>query len=198
MKQRFFAEALSAAILCGCVALRAQANQSAPPVAPPLWESCEEMHDYYVTRFEGSPGFGLSRMRQPPMLNRSGILDTGHVRYSVKSIELVGLLKQETPVAYVPSWHGGLIDADGYTRRELTGFEKATIAAFRAGKGLASSRDDESGLLVCIGALRAKDTCLNCHKDKKLGDLLGAFSYGLQPIKSAAPVTPALKSRPTL
>lgn len=188
MKQRFFAEALAAAILCGCLALRAQTNQTARPVAPPEWESCDEMHDNYVRRFESSSGFGLSRMARPPMLDRSGILDSGRVRYTVKSIELIGLLKLETPVAYVPSWHGGRIDADGFTRRELTGFEKATIAAFAAGKGLASSRDDESGLLVCIGALRAKDTCLDCHKDKKLGDLLGAFSYRLQPIKSIAPV----------
>lgn len=190
MKQRFVAEVLAAAILCACVALRAQSGQAAQSVAPPLWESCEEMHDNYVSRFESSPGFGLSRMRRPPMLDHSGVLDSGRVRYSVKSVELVGLLKLETPVAYVPTLHGARVVPDGFTSRELTGFEKATIAAFGAGRGLASSRDDESGVLVCIGALRAKDTCLDCHKDKKPGDLLGAFSYRLQPIKSVAPVEP--------
>jgi hypothetical protein len=31
-----------------------------------------------------------------------------------------------------------------------------------------------------MGALRGEPSCLKCHKDRRDGDLLGAFSYTLR------------------
>jgi hypothetical protein len=143
------------------------------------------MHDTYVARFEAAPGFGLSRMWRPPMLERSGVLDLGRARYSIEQHELVGLLKVNPPAVYVPDWHGAT--PVGFTSRALTDFEKQSLASFRAGKDLASADGEESGTLRCIGALRAKETCLRCHKDKKAGDLLGAFTYRLRALSQRAP-----------
>jgi len=66
------------------------------------------------------------------------------------------------------------------TRRDLTDFEKGAVASFRASPDLASGSGDEPGTLQCVGALRAKEACLSCHKEKKAGDLLGAFTFRLR------------------
>ena len=175
--------------MIGCVSLlgaalaTAQQNSRTLLVqAPPQWESCEEMHDMYVRRFESARGFGLSRMPQPPMLDRSGVLDTGRIRYAIDSIELVGLLKPGGPVAYVPELHSARPTTADFKSRPLGEFESAAIAAFRQGKDITST-SDSSGALRCVGALRAKETCLRCHQDRTAGDLLGAFSYRLRESK---------------
>jgi hypothetical protein len=147
----------------------------------PSWESCEEMHDFYVARFESTPGFGLSRMAQPPMLDRSGTLDAGRRQYKIETLELVGLMQRETPVVYVPWNHGFKIDDTTFKNRSLTAFETESLASLRAGKDMASAGDGKDGALACVGALRAKSTCLQCHRSKKPGDLLGAFTYSLRP-----------------
>jgi hypothetical protein len=36
-----------------------------------------------------------------------------------------------------------------------------------------------------MGSLRAKDSCVSCHRDKKIGDLLGAFTYRLRVLPKA-------------
>jgi hypothetical protein len=136
------------------------------------------MHDMYVHRFEGLQGFGLSRMLQPPMFDRSGVLDDGKTQYSLDSIELVGLLKLDTPVVYMPTRHGDRPQPEGFKSRTLTNFEKDSLAAFRQGQDMASADGDKA--LRCVGALRAKDSCLRCHKDRSVGDLLGAFTYTLR------------------
>jgi hypothetical protein len=151
---------------------------------PQTWESCEEMHDTYVARFEAAPGFGLSRMSRPPMLERSGVLELGRARYTIEQHELVGLLKVNPPAVYVPDWHGAT--PVGFKSRELTDFEKQSVAAFKAGKDLASAAGEENGTMRCIGSLRAKASCLSCHRDKKTGDLLGAFTYKLRALPPRA------------
>lgn len=173
------------AILLGGTIVLAQESRQAPSLTHQPWESCAEMHDDYVQRFESSPGFGLSRMARPLMLDRSRVLDSGRTQYALTSVELVGLLKLDTPVVHVPSWHGARPAA--FTSRDLTDFEKTTLTSFRAGKGLASVGDDSSAL-QCMGALRAKDSCISCHRDKKPGDLLGAFTYRLAAMRSPHPL----------
>lgn len=172
--------ALPALVLGGTI-VAAQEARLVPHVPQQSWESCEEMHDDYVRRFESSPGFGLSRMARPLMVERAGVLDLGRSRHALTSIELVGLLKLETPVVYVPSWHGAR--PAGFTSRELTSFEKSALAGLRTGTGMASAEERDSGVLYCMGALRAKDSCISCHRDKKPGDLLGAFTYRLDPAR---------------
>jgi cytochrome c553 len=141
------------------------------------WESCEEMHDSYVKRFVAAEGFGMSRLMTPHMRDISGVLDLGRTRYSVESIELIGLLQQPQPTVYMPARHDfGLKLSTG--QRPPTTFETSALASFRSGRDLVSQ--DSPGALRCIGAVRAAAACLRCHEDKKTGDLLGAFTYRLK------------------
>ena len=169
--------------LVGATAYSAQNPGLRTDGPPPSWESCEEMHDFYVARFESTPGFGLSRMAQPPMLDRSGTLDAGRRHYKIESIELVGLMQRETPVVYVPWNHGFKLAETTFNDRSLTAFETESLASLRAGKDMTSTDDNRDGTLACVGALRAKSTCLQCHRSKKPGDLLGAFTYSLRPAR---------------
>jgi len=170
-----------ASLLGGAIAI-AQQTAGFPPSQPPQWESCEEMHDMYTRRFASARGFGLQRMPQPAMSDRSGVFDTGRIKYALDSIELIGLLKPSTPVAYVPGLHSEEPSAADFKSRPLTDVENAAVAAFRKGRDIVST-SDASGALLCVGALRAKDSCIGCHQDKKAGDLLGAFSYRLRESK---------------
>jgi hypothetical protein len=167
------------AVLVGAAFLNAQ-NVVTPARPDPVWESCEEMHDTYVARFDSSIGFGLSRMARPQMLDRAGTVDLGQTKYSIQSIELIGLLNRPAPVVYVPLMHGATVDSKTAQSRPLTDFEQDSLSAFRGGKGIAST-PEKSGTMRCMGALHANESCLRCHKDKKAGDMLGAFTYELRP-----------------
>src|SRR5262245_53410819 len=68
------AAALGVALI-GASVLSAQTPGLFPAQPAPVWESCEEMHDTYVARFESAEGFGLSRMLRPAMLDREGVLE---------------------------------------------------------------------------------------------------------------------------
>lgn len=178
MNTRVIAAAAASAALLGAVMLRAEVPQTRV-LGATEWESCEEMHDDYVRRFEASPGFGLSRMYRPPMLDRNGVLNTGRVEYNMASLDLIGAFTLDKPVVYVTTAHGSSVKAETFKSRELTPFEKASLAAFKSGRSLAIETSPDSQAMACVGALRAKDTCLECHRNNKAGDLLGAFSYQL-------------------
>ena len=162
--------------LLGGAFVTAQQNPWNLASQPPQWESCEEMHAMYVRRFAAARGFGLARMPQPAMSDRSGVFDTGRAKYTLDSIELIGLLKPGAPVAYVPGPHTQK-PAD-FKSRPLAEFETTALAGFRRGRDIVSTSDD-AGELRCVGALRAAENCIGCHQDKTMGDLLGAFSYRL-------------------
>lgn len=195
MHERFIGATLALAVVVFSVTIvRAQNATLTPPAPQTTWESCDEMHDMYVSRFARMPGFGPSRMAQPPMLDRTGVLDLGRTRYSIERLELVGALRPDGPIAYLvgalrpdgtstysAQWHGMMTGPAGLKTRPITGFEKASIAAFRDGKDIASARAPSGGL-QCIGSLRAIESCVTCHKSKKVGDLMGAFTYHLRPL----------------
>src|SRR5262245_55827588 len=83
-------------------AIYAAQNPTPIPVSSqPIYESCADLHDVYLRRFESAPGFGSSRMLQPPMLDRRGVVALGRKSYSIETIELVGLLKLDRPVVYI-------------------------------------------------------------------------------------------------
>jgi hypothetical protein len=172
---------VAAGMLLGAAILHGQSLGRVPPVDEPRWESCEEMHDTYVARFESAEGFGLGRMLRPAMLDREGVLELGRSRYGLVNVGLVGLLKQPEPVVYRSRLHG--MPSANTGTRPLTGFETDSLAGFRSGKDIASAGDEQAGTLQCAGSLRAKASCLRCHKDKKAGDLLGAFTYSLKTLR---------------
>ena len=146
----------------------------------PQWLCEEEMHDYYIRRFESSEGFGLSRMPQPPMLDRTGELNLAGKRYSIERLELVGLQTGPEPLAYVPLRHNLPFKSTNYLSRKLSAFEQRALDALRNGGTVERSRGDEPATFEVMGALRAHGSCLKCHQTVKEGELLGAFSYRLR------------------
>lgn len=146
----------------------------------PEWLCPDEMHDYYMRRFEIAEGFGLSRMPQPPMLDRSGVLEIRGERYAIQRLELVGLLKRAAPAVYVPVRHNVRFDPADFRSRSLTPFETRALAELREGRHLVSAAGDGPGTIEVVGALRGDGSCLKCHKEQREGDLLGAFSYTLR------------------
>ena len=140
----------------------------------PRWESCEELHDMYLKRFEGVEGFGVSRMHRPPMRDLSGVLETGRAMLSLDRLELIGL-QQKVPVVYTPFSHTSRPDP-AVKSRTLTAFEERALSDFRKGRDIAVDATKD-GPDACVGAIRATRTCLECHDGSKTGDLLGAFSY---------------------
>jgi hypothetical protein len=177
----------SAALLLTASVLAAQNAPIAPPRAQPAWESCEEMHDTYVQRFVSAEGFGLARMRSPVMIDRSGILDLGRTRYTIASLELIGLERREAPVVYVPRMHGMRPETLLATLRPPTEFESGALGALRAGRDIAIADGDPPGVMRCVGALRTQASCMRCHQEKKAGDLLGAFTYRLKAVTNRVP-----------
>lgn len=175
---------VGATILCVTLSgktFSAQGLRSAPASPPQIWESCEQMHDDYVRRFESAVGFGMSRMIRPAMRDRTGTLEDGRHKYNLDSVELVGRLQLGTPAVYVPGGHDPSI-LSSFGSRDLTGFEQTAVAALRRGKELVAQDDDGSGAIACVGAVRAKAECLKCHAQRQAGDLLGAFTYRLRRI----------------
>jgi len=59
--------------------------------------------------------------------------------------------------------------------RPLDVFETAGVAELSDGKDLFIRT--RGNVIRMLGALRATETCTECHTDRKKGDLLGAFSY---------------------
>jgi hypothetical protein len=101
--------------------------------------------------------------------------------WEVKNIDLIGLLKQPTPVAYVSertTRQTGKDEPPPPVTRHIDEFELAALTALQKGEDLfGRSRD---GVVRLVGAVRVEESCLSCHRNKQEGDLLGAFSYVLR------------------
>ena len=59
--------------------------------------------------------------------------------------------------------------------RDLDLFEVTGVAELSHGKELFVRQRDS--VIRMLGALRAIESCVQCHTERKVGDLLGAFSY---------------------
>jgi hypothetical protein len=59
--------------------------------------------------------------------------------------------------------------------RELDSFEAKALEQLRAGHALVWK--DQGASFRAVGAIRMQASCTRCHEDKKIGDLLGAFTY---------------------
>jgi hypothetical protein len=143
------------------------------------WACPEEMHATFVQRFEASPGFGFARMPTTLRLDRTGVLTIDGAAFAVEQVELIGWMRRQAPVVYVSPGHGGRPILPGATR-EPTPWEAASAESLRAGRGIVCDPDQTEAGLRCVGPLRAKPACLQCHTDRNEGDVLGAFSYRLR------------------
>jgi Protein of unknown function (DUF3365) len=62
----------------------------------------------------------------------------------------------------------------------MTAWERQALRDLDAGQRLIVEKQADRRLRV-VGAIRAGGECLGCHKDKRAGDMLGAFVYTLVP-----------------
>ena len=94
----------------------------------------------------------------------------------LRSLELVSLLKHESPVAYVSSYLPDMEKLANVETRPLHPFEKASLPRLEFDEDLViAARTNEIRLM---GSIRASASCLKCH-EVETGTLLGAFSYHL-------------------
>jgi hypothetical protein len=171
--------------------------------APPPFASPEAMQAEFVSRFESSPGFGVSRVAMPVFRAPASFLVWNGTTYNVKPPELVGL--EDDPLVYEWREHSrhrlATLSTNTprselrklFKHRPLTALETNLVLALREGRDLVVATNrvaaPEAALerlatapdLLVLGALRAGASCAQCHQCKE-GTLLGAFAYTLTPL----------------
>jgi hypothetical protein len=116
--------------------------------------------------------------------------------FEIESILLIGLSMpslHDQPVVYLTDGLASLEDSESIPTRPLDAFEQ--MAVKELSDGFQDVAYEFNGLLIggrsgrhqstkvrMVGAIRASQSCNQCH-DSKDGDLLGAFSYTLNPSK---------------
>ena len=69
--------------------------------------------------------------------------------------------------------------------RPLSDLERADVRMLAEGQRLVVQPQGDA--LRVVGPISAGHECLGCHKDKRAGDLLGAFVYTLRPLPEESP-----------
>lgn len=108
------------------------------------------------------------------------------LRWRVSRLELISLLKHAEPVAYVTEHLPQMDELQQAPTRALTEFERDSLKQLRSDEDLVVQTHPQ--LIRMVGSVRAGNDCLKCHSVKR-GELLGAFSYELVPIKEDMPKT---------
>ncbi len=158
------------------------------------------MHDDFVLAFVDSAGFG--RMRITPMMRTMQRYRTrGERALWVERVELIGIAKHDPPVVFASPFMGFQhVEGDkaasprGDRGRPPTPDERAALRALARGERLVV-RGQGDGLRA-IGAIRAADECLGCHRKARAGDMLGALIYTLRPAPRDASSDDAPAARP--
>jgi hypothetical protein len=134
-------------------------------------KEAKRAHELTIDLFTTASGFGFVRMR---LVRNSRGIETG--AKEIDRVELVSLLKEEQPAAYVLDEMATPPRARIARRRSLDEFEERGLQAVRRGADLVGSSEAPTRM---FGAVRARRECLDCHPGAREGDLLGAFSYFL-------------------
>lgn len=139
------------------------------------------LHETGLLDFVNPRGFGFAKDRR----HVAGFQSHGFTRvpdpveeWKVASLDLVGLLRHDTPVVYVSEKLPRMDDLTHAPTRPLDAFETTALTALRAGADTHTA-DDPGGIRL-LGAIRSARQCVDCHGGER-GALLGAFSYRLRP-----------------
>ncbi len=136
-----------------------------------------------VFEFVNSRGFGFARDRRHVAgfeTHRFSEVPRPTKHWEVQTIELVSLLLHDPPEVYV-SDHLPQMDAmHGTPTRPSDRFERVGLDTLRRGEDLFYSESGDG--LRMLGAIRNAGQCIVCH-DGRRGDLLGAFTYSLHPLR---------------
>jgi hypothetical protein len=134
-------------------------------------EIAKHAHRTTIDLFTTASGFGFVRMW---VVRNSRGIQTG--AREIDRAELVSLLEDEQPAAYVLDEMATPPKARVARRRRLDEFEERGLEAVRRGADLVWSPATPKRM---FGAVRAQNECIDCHPGSREGDLLGAFSYFL-------------------
>lgn len=172
---------LLVALVLGLGSVTAKSSDASPPA----WTSVERMHADYVQAFVESEGFGRARVTPMMMLMHRGILVLDGKPLHVGEVQLVGIAKHDPPVVYANAFmafqHG---DADQRflpmtASRHIDGQERLILRGMEQGQEVVTQAGGSETKV--LGAIRTTTACLECHRSKREGDLLGAFVYRLEP-----------------
>ena len=100
--------------------------------------------------------------------------------WRVVRLELVSLLKHDTPVVYVSKNLPRMDELTNAPTRPLDEMERAALPQLRRERDVVI--EHETNVIQMLGSIRANKTCLKCHSVKR-GALLGAFTYELRRLK---------------
>jgi len=114
---------------------------------------------------------------------------SGEFEMMVRRMDLVSLLRYQKPKVYLTDKLPNMEELDTESVRDLDSFETSALKRLREGEELVVRQKGKT--LLMFGAIRAKQSCLECHSVQE-EDLLGAFSYVLE--KTPLPKNPANSS----
>jgi len=97
--------------------------------------------------------------------------------WRVTKVQLVSLLKHETPVAYISKDLPRMDQLAEAPTRPLNEFEQQALSRLHTEEDLVTEEGENR--IRMLGAIRAAKSCLECHSVQR-GELLGAFSYELR------------------
>ncbi|MFN0198195.1 MAG: hypothetical protein ACKVT0_15725 [Planctomycetaceae bacterium] len=140
-------------------------------------------------------GFQSHGFRTPPQWASKD--RDSKMSYDIARLELISLLKHTPPAAYLsdnlPSMDE--LKSDSAPTRKLDEFEQQAISRLEQGEDLIVA-EDQLGLRM-VGAIRAVDECLQCHRGRE-GKLLGGFTYRLKPAKSESDTKSSPAKKPDI
>ncbi len=159
------------------------------PRAPdqrPTPDTLHAMHFSGVADFLNKDRIGYARDRdhvvdfQPHQFSQRPVAIREQTRtgWQVARLELVSLLRHETPVAYESPNLPRMDELRNAPTRPLNAREIKAVARLRSEEDVVI--DEEGDRIHMVGSLRASKECLNCHAVRR-GELLGALTYELVP-----------------
>ena len=131
----------------------------------------------YIKDREHVAGFQSHRFGKMPEFPER---KTQTADWRVVRLELVSLLKHDTPVVYVSKNLPRMDELAAAPTRSLDEMELAALPQLRRERDIVI--EHEGNVIQMLGSLRASKTCLKCHSVRR-GELLGAFTYELRRLK---------------
>jgi hypothetical protein len=141
----------------------------------------------YVRDLDHVAGFVSHGFREKM---RSDLVNNREQR--IDHVELIGILTQPEPIVYMTDKMPSMEQIKKGTTRKLDAFEEKGLHELFKGEDFFIAQKDNT--VRMLGALRATQTCIQCHDTANEYDLLGAFSYTL---RTNAAVTQPAPKQPT-
>ena len=86
--------------------------------------------------------------------------------WTVRKVQLVGLMKHPQPVVYVTDRLPNMKESKDVPTRELDAFEKTALEALRGGTDLKSDKNGKE--MRRLGPIYAGSRCVSCHEKGQL------------------------------